>query len=359
MRVSIVTEPLHGNCGGVLQNYALQQILKGWGHSPITLNYMPSLSVGRYILYVCKALLCIPFPSLRHSIKPYKRYLSRPPLVDAFIRNNITLTEVIPRYTERILKKVHTEAIVVGSDQVWRYAYNKRSLEDMFLAFAKNYNCLKTTYAASFGLTTLDYPPRSEKRIKKLIKQFQAISVREESGVSLCRNKFGVGAVTVLDPTLLLQPSVYEQFCVSPESGSSPYLAAYVLDMSKEKSEYIKAVAQAKGLSIQLLRISNGDFSIEKWLSIIRFADFVITDSYHGSIFSILFERQFQTIINRKRGSDRFITLFNKLDIQDRLLESTNLTFCSNTVIDYSRVSRLLKSLREESLLYLQSSLSI
>ena len=95
--------------------------------------------------------------------------------------------------------------------------------------------------------------------------------------------------------------------------------------MSKEKSEYIKAVAQAKGLSIQLLRITNGDFSIEKWLSIIRFADFVITDSYHGSIFSILFERQFQTIINRKRGSDRFITLFNKLVLISLLIFSDTL----------------------------------
>ena len=358
MKIGIVTQPLVANYGGILQNYALQQVLKKLGHDPVTLNYLPSLKFGRYLLYVGKAVLCAPFPSKRHPIKPYMHYMKRPAKIEPFLRDNVVLTKVIPDYTERLLKRNGIEAIVVGSDQVWRYSFNSHYIEDMYLDFAKDYPCLKLSYAASFGLEDWCYPIERTEKAKELIKQFKAVSVRENSAVQLCREYLGVDATTVLDPTLLLTASDYQKFCSELMPGEDPYLAVYVLDESEEKYSYIEAMAKAKGLKIKKMTKSSSGCSIEEWLNTIKNAEFVITDSYHGSIFSIIFERQFQTFINRERGADRFYTLFNRLNLQDRLLTSYTSFKGNEGIIDYSSVCLQLKDLREDSLSYLKSALS-
>ena len=358
MKTGIVTQPLIDNYGGILQNFALQQVLIKMGHSPITLDYLPSLSLGKYILYAGKGVLCAPFPSKRHSIKPYKHFLERPQPIDRFVRNNMSITRTIPDYSNHLLKKNGIEALIVGSDQVWRYSYNSHYLEDMFLDFAKDYPCRKVVYGASFGVETWDYPEKRAIRVRELIKQFDAVSVRENSGGALCREELGIEAVTVLDPTLLLCSSDYEKFCAPARSGEEPYLAAYVLDMTPEKSAYIKSVAKSKGLKIKEITVPSIEVSIEGWLTAIKNADFVITDSYHGSLFSILFERQFQTILNPKRGTDRFLTLFEKLHLPALLTDSPGVFSTHFEQIDYPSVSVSLSTLRKNSLSFLASSLS-
>ena len=357
MKIGIVTQPLVANYGGILQNYALQQVLKEMGHDPVTLNYMPSLKFGRYLLYAGKALLCAPIPSKRHPIKPYRRYIKRPAVTDAFIRDNIHVTKIVPDYTRRLLRKNNIDAIILGSDQVWRYRYNAHYWDDMFLAFAKDYPCRKIAYAASFGLEDWDCPQERMTEARELIKQFKAVSVREETGAGICRKSLGVDAVTVLDPTLLLTASDYEGFCIDPVPSQEPYLAAYVLDKSEEKSSFIEEFAKNKGLIIKEMAVYKSGLTVEKWLSEIKNATFVITDSYHGSIFSIVFGKQFQTFINRGRGADRFMTLFKRLGLEDRLIDSSGPLTMLDTEIDYSSVSSKLQMLREDSLSFLKSAL--
>lgn len=357
MRIGIVTQPLVANYGGILQNYALQQVLKEMGHNPVTLNYMPSLKFGRYLLYAGKALLCAPIPSKRHPIKPYRHYLKRPAVTDAFISDNIVVTKIVPDYTRRLLRKNKIDAIILGSDQVWRYRYNAHYWDDMFLAFAKDYPCHKIAYAASFGMEKWDCPKERLTEARELIKQFNAVSVREDTGVGICRNSLGVDAVTVLDPTLLLTASDYERFCFDPVPSQEPYLAAYVLDKSEEKTGLIEEVAKNKGLIIKEMAVYKSGLTIERWLSEIKNASFVITDSYHGSIFSVIFGKQFQTLINRGRGADRFITLFNKLGLEDRLIDSSGPLTMLDTKIDYSSVYPKLQLLREESMSFLKTAL--
>ena len=349
MRVGIITQPLYANYGGILQNYALQQVLIKMGHEPVTLDYMPSLSFGRYILYAGKGILCALFPNKRHPIKPYKHFLERPEKINAFVRNNIVLTKTIPDYTKRELEKYGIEALIVGSDQVWRYSYNSHYIEDMYLEFAKDFRCPKVAYGASFGVEQWNYPESRSEEVRKLAKQFNAVSVREDSGVALCRDGLGIEAVTVLDPTLLLKMSDYDKFCFAPTPYEQAYLAAYVLDITEEKKDYINKVAEAKGLKVKMMTVSEAGVSIESWLSSIRNADYVITDSYHGSLFSIIFGKQFETLINTKRGADRFYSLFARLSIQSQSVEYP---------IDYTSVYRELDKLREQSLLFLTSSLS-
>lgn len=359
MRVGIVTQPLLVNYGGILQNFALQQILKAMGHTPITLNYIPSISFGRYILYLGKRLIYAPFPSRRQPIRAFKHYQEGTVAIDTFVKHNINTTKRIPNYTKSILKKNEIEALIVGSDQVWRYAYNSHNLDDMYLAFAQDYPCIKIAYGASFGIEQWDYPQNYTEIAKKLIKQFNAISVREDSGVQLCKKELNSDAITVLDPTMLLCGHEYDRFCSVPAISDCPYLAAYVLDMTPEKETSIMRVAKEKNLKIKLIDTANNVRSIEEWLSAIKFAEYVITDSFHGSVFSLLFEKQFQTIINHGRGEDRFNTLFNKLKIQSHLVEQVNGKIEELGKIDYSIVNHIIKELRGESLSFLESSLSL
>lgn len=358
MRIGIVTQPLYANYGGILQNYALQQVLKQMGHDPVTLDYMPSLSFGRYILYAGKGLLCALSTSKRHPIKPYHHFLQRPANIDLFIRSNINLTKTVPEYSRRLLEKNGIEALIVGSDQVWRYSYNSHYLEDMYLAFAKDYPCRKIAYAASFGVEKWDYPDAKALEARALIKQFNAVSVREISSAVLIKDNLGTEADVVLDPTLLLEAGDYERFISKPDPSDAPYLAAYILDDNEEKNSYIEALAKAMNLSVKSMTVSASGCSIEEWLSTIKNAELVITDSYHGSLFSILFGKQFQTFVNKERGADRFYSLFGQLGLQDRLLESPTLPLASQSVIDYSTVSLKLQNLRERSLSYLESALS-
>lgn len=312
MRVGIITQPLYANYGGILQNYALQHVLKKMGHTPVTLDYMPSLSFGRYLLYAGKGALCALLPSRRHPIKPYHHFLQRPSDIASFVDNSISVTKTISHYSKGILKKYGIEAIIVGSDQVWRYSYNSHYIEDMYLAFAQDYPCRKLAYGASFGKESWDYPDVRTKEAKELIRQFDAVSVRENSGVVLCKDNLGIDAQVVLDPTLLLDATDYEKFCSKPDDNSVPYIAAYILDKTEEKDTFVAEKRKELGLEVKEMTVSEFGQSIEDWLSTIRNAEFVITDSYHGCLFSIVFGKPFKVFINNERGADRFHTVFDR-----------------------------------------------
>ena len=334
MRVGIVTQPLYANYGGILQNFALQQVLRKMGNTAVTLDYMPSLSFGRYLLYAGKGVLCALSPSRRHPIKPYHHFLERPADIASFVKQHIATTSTVSHYSKQILKKYGIEALIVGSDQVWRYSYNSHYIEDMYLAFAKDFPCRKLAYGASFGVEYWDYPAARTAEAKNLVKQFDAVSVRENSAAVLCKENLGVEAQMVLDPTLLLEPSEYERFCSKPGTGAPPYIATYILDKTEEKDTFVAEKSRECGLKVKEMTVSESGQSIEDWLSTIRNADFVITDSYHGCLFSILFGRPFKVFINQERGADRFMTLFN-----------------------YGKTLSALESFREKSLRFISDNL--
>lgn len=359
MKVGIVTQPLCANYGGILQNFALQRVLKTLGHTPVTLDYMPSLSFGRYLLYAGKWGVSSLLRGRDRPLKPYRHFLERPAAIDAFVQKEVSVTRTLSRYSATILKKNGIDAIIVGSDQVWRYAYNSQNFKDMFLAFAKDYPCRKFAYAASFGVDEWDCPNNMRPMVKRLERQFDSVSVREDSGAVLCKEHFGVKAEVVLDPTLLLSASEYEVFCKEPTSNDHPYMAAYVLDMNKEKEEYIENVARVKNLEIKYLSVSSKGVSIEEWLTILRNAGFIITDSYHGSLFSIIFKKQFRTITNRERGADRFSTLFQRLRLMEVLIDSADCKPDLSVVIDYDSVLASLRQLQDDSISFIRKSLGL
>lgn len=212
----------------------------------------------------------------------------------------------------RYIEQYKLETLIVGSDQVWRPMYND-CLYDMFLQFAENFKGKKIAYAASFGVDNWEFTDEQTKICSSLIKQFDAISVRESSGKSLCKKYWVIDAVNVLDPTLLVNKDDYIKICADIPVVKERYLAAYILDSSDRVNEIIAEEADKRGLIVRRYSAdAKAELTVEEWISIFRDASFVVTDSFHGTVFSILFEKPFRCVANRDRGNARFEDLLDK-----------------------------------------------
>lgn len=173
----------------------------------------------------------------------------------------------------------------------------------------------------------MGFTPEQTAQYKALIRKFEAVSVREESGVALCRDYFDRADVKwVVDPTLLLQREDYEALATDVPRQERT-LFAYILDVTPEKYAFCEKMANRKRLKLRLLSADNtiiSDDCPERWLAAFRDADFVITDSFHGTVFSLIFERPFLTIYNADRGNARFDSLRKLFSIDAQLLASVN-----------------------------------
>ena len=305
-----MTQPLRSNYGGILQNWALQQVLIQLGHEPVTIDYLPTLSLKSFVLSTIKTIILWFIPSRRRRFSTRK--CKRKPLFDDFVNKHIRKTEVCYKYSMKAIEKYKLDALVVGSDQVWRPIYNDH-LYDMFLQFAREFKGKKIAYAASFGVDNWEFSEEQTKVCSSLVKQFDALSVREFTGIALCKKYLGVDAVNTLDPTLLIRKEVYAKLCRNIPVAKERYLAAYILDSSKEADNIIVEEAKKKNLLIRRYSADiKAELRVEEWIAMFRDADFVVTDSFHGTVFSIIFEKSFRCIANRERGTSRFDDLLNK-----------------------------------------------
>ena len=178
--------------------------------------------------------------------------------------------------------------------------------------------------------------------------RFDAISVREASGVKLCRDYLRMESTHVLDPTLLLTAEDYTRLCTEiPYRG--PFVFAYILDQSEEKIKEIKSFADREGLPYLIQSAGPNvqeDDSVELWISRFRDAAYVITDSFHGTAFSINFEKEFYVYGNPNRGNSRFDSLLGLFDLKNRIVDK-NITKMEK--IDWEKVEFMLVSERDKS----------
>lgn len=357
MHIGIVTLPLYHNYGGILQNYALQQVLKRLGHTPVTIDLIPH-NLWRFSLSTCKTVILYFIPGMRRPFASYRARRNRQ--MQAFVEKHIVHTCLVRKYSVELLDKYHIEGLLVGSDQVWRPDYSP-CLKDMFLHFAQRVKIRKITYAASFGMEELKFSKRQLKRCASLSKQFDFVSVREASGVDLCSNYFYINAEHVLDPTLLLGKDDYEQVCISVPKRSMKFLACYILDPTEEQRRRIDHMAQY--LHLIPIYFTVGDkitLSVEEWLAMFRDAEYVVTDSFHGTVFSIIFRKPFITILNTVRGGDRFVSLLRVLGLESRLISSVEKLTEALYVhpIDWLTVDIALSVAQRKSMAYLQKALN-
>lgn len=352
--IGIVTQPLGYNYGGILQNYALQKVLQNLGYDSITLDNSYKYSYTRYVVSSVISLLSVFLGKKRPF--PRKPYLGRsiPKVTATFIRHNIHLTSPCNGFSQQTLLKYNINTIIVGSDQVWRPIYNK-SIFNMFLDFAPK-ECKKLSYAASFGTNKWEYNKQETLKCKQLLKQFIAVSVREKSGIELTTKHLDFPNVElVLDPTLLLSKQDYLSLCENIPSSTSKFLCAYILDLTKEKEYIVHSIAKSKNLEVKIFSADDKlVLSIEEWISNFRDASFVITDSFHGTVFSIIFERDFIVLQNDERGEERFNSLLSNLNLRNRIYN--NLSFC-NECVDWDTINNTLCVLREKSISYLKKNL--
>lgn len=358
MKIGIVTQPLHANYGGVLQNYALQQVLKRMGHEVWTLDYWKY----DWLNWADMAWRVLAHKMLGHQVKfgrtPAEQRQFEVPL-RRFVNKNMSLTTPrTKRFSKKTVQKYALEALVVGSDQVWRPIYNY-DVSDCFLKFAQGLSVKRVAYAASFGTDAWEFTDAQTSECAALAKQFDGISVREKSGVGLCKDHLGVSAVHVLDPTLLLQAEDYAALCKDIPQRK-PFIFAYILDKSEDKINSIQRFAEQRGLPFYIKSADSGvsmEDSIELWLSYFRDAAFVITDSFHGTAFSINFNKDFYVYGNAQRGNSRFDSLLNQLGLQNRVIKEQILKE-TESHIDWNNVNKLKALAVTDSIKWLTQKLS-
>lgn len=354
-----------------MQAYALQTVLERMGHHvevvQIRQGYCePPQGLKALAVYAKRAL----FKSLNLSSIPVfaeKQYNTEWPILTAqvhrFIKDYIHLREV-NSFSE--LKESDYDVLVVGSDQVWRPAYC--DVRQFFLQFAEHWKVNRVAYAASFGTSEKEYSEELLSICRPLAQKFDAISVREDSGVALCRSYFDVAAVHVLDPTLLLKKEDYEEIVnrssVIPHEGN---LFSYILDECQWKKDVVSAVSRKHNLKPFSIKVCGDKRSlsieeriqppVEKWLRAFMDAEYVVTDSFHGCVFSIIFHKPFIVVANNSRGISRFISFLQLLNLESRIIfHSEDLKGVENIKVDWKNVDKMKNDFIDFSNLYLENS---
>lgn len=378
MKIGIVTLPFNWNYGGILQTFALQHVLKKLGHDAITVNRdtvlmsfkMKVLSfIRRFVLrYVFQKDVVVRTWPTKKEEKRIRQH------TDRFIRENVAVTPLFKSEKDfGKLGKYGFDAFIAGSDQVWRPKYSP-VLENHFLGFIPSSSLAKRiAYAASFGVDHWEFNPEQTQNCAALAKKFNAISVREDSAVELCRNQLGVNAEVVLDPTLLVPKERYEELVIQDKIEKMPgSLFNYVLDLTPEKEAFMQEASKRLGLSA-FSSTATGSFRdlgsqrmeecifppLTQWLRGFMDAEFVITDSFHGTAFSIIFNKPFISIGNKKRGITRFSSLLKMLGLEERLVFDFNneaLELIKQN-IDFNSVNKKLEEKKRQSIAFLESAL--
>lgn len=351
MKIAILTQPLGRNYGGMMQAFALQKVLKDMGHQVVTIDYQRP-QPGFFYTYARQAYRLI--KSIIGEEKIIINFESHFPYIfkntHSFIENNILLSEYIDN--EQGLKnnfdKNKYDAVIVGSDQTWRPRYSP-NIYNFYLDFLRDNNSIKKiAYASSFGVEGWEYSAEETKKCAELVALFDAVSVREESGVALCKKHLEVDSDCVLDPTLLLEKNDYLELIGNRyQAGANQGVFTYFLDNNEEKksaAEHIAKKLQTKTYSCQAKCNSNSrnldDYKmppVEDWLASFANAEFIITDSFHGVVFSIIFGKPFVAIVNEKRGAARFESLLKKINALNCLFYDANEVSSSIKDIDLFR----------------------
>lgn len=296
------------NYGSVLTNYALEHYLESKNYSVLMLEWPVKVK-------------------------------SKGTIEDSFARRFAKKHyEISVRRTYEELPQLNSycDMFIVGSDQLWNYWSTKENGAYFFLDFVED-SKKKIAYATSFGHPSYGAPNNILKENAYYMNQFDAVSVREQDGVDICRDIFGIDAVCNVDPVFLCEESEYDTLInESKINETQKYILAYILTPSKEKRTAILELSKKLKLPVILIldaqknheenklvmdmpEALRENLEVEDWLYYIKNAEFILTDSYHGLCFSLIFKRQFICFANVKRGLSRFENLLSITKLEDRM----------------------------------------
>ncbi|MGI6496277.1 MAG: polysaccharide pyruvyl transferase family protein [Kiritimatiellia bacterium] len=324
MNIGLFTLPFHSNYGGILQAWALQETLREMGHDPILLR-QPGFHAA-WALQPAVVLLRafrrwrgekIPLLARFHDAR-LERQIAR------FVQTRIRQSPILatPEERARFVRGAGLRAVLAGSDQIWRPGITSPAYFLDFLEGAPGVR--RIAYAASFGADHVEFGADTA-RFAGLAKRFDAVSVREEASLSVCRELFGIHADCVADPTLLLPDERYREIASATEAGG---ITTYFLAGQTAFRDLAHSAAASLGMEEHALP-SAGDFvnrlvppampSVEQWLGTLVSAQCMLTDSFHGTVFAILFGKPFASLDNGT-GAGRIRSLLRVLGLDNRLL---------------------------------------
>lgn len=316
-------------------------------------NYGSALTyyvLGKSIEQMGKSVIFIPVPQLNNH-----NWDVDTQIVEKFMAKHF---RVAKKRKYENLKEVNQfcDSFLLGSDQMWTESTTKLVGYSFFLDFVEKEK-KKIACATSFGASKFNSDLKMRYTARDYLKQFDAISVRENSGVEICRDKFGINAEQIIDPIFWEGEKVFDEIIIKNDCNDLPerYLLCYMLDPDCEKRDLVQYVAkknQLKILTVFGLKEYEGAKNnwnigaivekptIEEFLLLIKNCEFLLTDSHHGTCLGIIFHKNYFAIGNEKRGIDRFTTVAKKLGTTDRILSlPTNYDVIDQiSEIDYKEV---------------------
>jgi coenzyme F420-reducing hydrogenase beta subunit len=323
----------HLNYGALMVAYSLSQKVKELGYTPININFIrPSVVNVK-------------------DVDPF----------DSFRKKYIPMTEECYTYDDLLKQNERLNKIIVGSDQVWLQGWHNEY--KFYLNWASGIKTL-VSYAASFGKSQFNGRKSEIIAIRDLLKRYDAISVRERTGVDICESTFHTRAEVVLDPTLLFNSDKYDTLIEeAPETNEfdGEYIGfMFVNEANAEKFRHSPLASKIKVVSA-LKDDENNHRPFGHWLKCIKNSKYMVSDSFHGTCFSLIFKKQLILINNSYSGNERIVNLLSSLRINtDRFVNSVddiNMDLFSKNEIDYEKAYEHLNHMRKDSTAFLERSL--
>ncbi len=323
-----------GNYGGICTALALCKLVESKGYKP--------------------TLLC---PS-----NPYGQDASF--AKELFASWGIETRDAFHSEEERAALNDEFDTFIVGSDQVWRYEYTGHLRGYHFFLDFVAPGKKKLAVAASIATEKCNAPSWWIHNASARLKLFDAISTREKQSVATLQEQFGVNAEFILDPVFLCNPDVWEKISTKVPDSGDDYLFSYVLDATPEKQAIVDRIAAKEKCTISHMTdsvlYSDKAPELSHWLSKIRHCKHVVTDSFHGVCFALIFKKPFTCIANHDRGFLRFSSILETCDLMSRILEpnATAVEIDAMPDINWNTANALLKTSREKSLTWIETALS-
>ena len=321
------------NYGAILTCYGVQCLTEKLGKNAKVINY-----IG-----YPKSVNCKKFKK-SFSYKFAKKYLN--------------LTNEVKTYDDFYKLNKNCETFITGSDQVFRKSCAKGVLNDklnwtiFFLDFVRS-NKRKLSYSASFGMSEISGTSYDLEKINFYLSQFDDISIREDRGVELLKENFNINSTQVLDGVFHIPLGLLEKI-TEEYSSNEEYIGVFTLPYFKNKEWYKNVLTEiSKKLNLPIKEF-DWDYTtpVENWLAFIKNSKFMITDSYHGTLFSIIFNRPFIQIKNAPRVQSRFDTIFRILEIRNKTVSEADIEVNYDELLksfDWNFINNKIKEEREKA----------
>ncbi len=283
-------------------------------------------------------------------------------LFKSFVTNYCNTTKWIKNFLDvESINKSNT-IFITGSDQVFRAFFKKKYIRkyfDYFLFDYLNPNAKKIAFSASFGLDRVGFINETNlntiDKMKTSLKSFDFISVREKSGVEICKYLFDVNAEWIIDPVFILNKKYYENLATQSSQNFNGKIVSCMFDKKDNKVDKFLL----KKYNAEVIELWNSNLSIEEWLSAIKDCKFLITNSYHAMCFAIIFNKPFIALSKDMGASARFESLFEMLGIEDQSINKINEIYTKNCIfnVDYEKINLRIDEERQKGIDFLKKVL--